>query len=93
MMFLGIVLLIVLLIPIFAILTDSPLGRAAARRLEGSSSTPPALEDLARRVEVLESELEETTRNLETLQEEHQFFQRLLEEGGHRPPPPSLPGS
>jgi hypothetical protein len=93
MIFLGIVLLIVLLIPIFAILTDSPLGRAAARRLEGSSSTPPALEDLARRVEVLESELEETTRNLETLQEEHQFFQRLLEEGGHRPPPPSLPGS
>lgn len=93
MVFLGIVLLIVLLIPIFAILTDSPLGRAAARRLEGSSTTPPALEDLARRVEVLETELEEATRNLETLQEEHQFFQRLLEEGGPRRPPPSLPGS
>lgn len=93
MIFLGIVLLIVLLIPVFAILTDSPLGRAAARRLEGSSTTPPALEDLARRVEVLETELEETTRNLETLQEEHQFFQRLLEEGGSRRPPPSLPES
>lgn len=93
MAFLGIILLIVLLIPIFAILTDSPLGRAAARRLEGSSSTPPALEELAKRVELLEGELEEVTRTLDTLQEEHQFFQRLLEEGGQRPPPPSIPGS
>jgi hypothetical protein len=93
MAYLGIVLLIVLLIPIFAILTDSPLGRAAARRLEGNTSTPPALDELAKRVELLEGELEDVTRNLETLQEEHQFFQRLLEEGGRRPPPPSLPGS
>lgn len=93
MAFLGIVLLIVLLIPIFAILTDSPLGRAAARRLEGNTSTPPALEDLVKRVELLEGELEEVTRNLETLQEEQQFYQRLLEEGGQRPTPPSNPGS
>ena len=93
MAYLGIVLLIVLLIPIFAILTDSPLGRAAARRLEGNASTPPALDELAKRVELLEGELEDVTRNLETLQEEHQFFQRLLEEGGRRPPPPSIPGS
>lgn len=93
MAYLGIVLLIVLLIPIFAILTDSPLGRAAARRLEGNTSTPPALDELAKRVELLESELEDVTRNLETLQEEHQFFQRLLEEGGRRPPPPSIPES
>ena len=93
MAFLGIVLLIVLLIPIFAILTDSPLGRAAARRLEGNTSTPPALDDLVKRVELLEGELEDVTRNLETLQEEQQFYQRLLEEGGPRPPPPSNPGS
>lgn len=93
MAYLGIVLLIVLLIPIFAILTDSPLGRAAARRLEGNTATPPALDELAKRVELLESELEDVTRNLETLQEEHQFFQRLLEEGGRRPPPPSIPDS
>jgi hypothetical protein len=93
MAYLGIVLLIVLLIPIFAILTDSPLGRAAARRLEGNTTTPPALDELARRVELLEGELDDLTRSMETLQEEHQFFQRLLEEGGRRPPPPSLPGS
>ena len=87
MAYLGLVLLIVLLIPIFAILTDSPLGRAAARRLEGNTSVPPAVDDLARRVDVLESELEDLTSKHELLQEEHQFFQRLLEEGGQRPPP------
>jgi hypothetical protein len=92
MAYLGLVLLIVLLIPIFAILTDSPLGRAAARRLAGSTSVPPEVADLARRVEVLESELEDLTRTHELLREEHQFFQRLLEEGGQRPPP-SPPGS
>lgn len=92
MAYLGLVLLIVLLIPIFAILTDSPLGRAAARRLEGNTGVPPAVDDLARRVEVLESELEDLTRKHELLQEEHQFFQRLLEEGGQRPPP-SPPGT
>lgn len=93
MILLGIVLLIVLLIPIFAILTDSPLGRAAARRLEGNTSTPPAVDELLKRIELLEGEVEDLTRTTETLQEEHQFFQRLLEEGGQRPPPPSHPGS
>ena len=91
MAYLGLVLLIVLLIPIFAILTDSPLGRAAARRLEGSHVTPPEVSDLARRVEVLESEVEDLTGRLEQLTDEHQFLQRLLEDGGQRPP--SLPGS
>ena len=90
--FLGLVLLIVLLIPIFAILTDSPLGRAAARRLEGNTAVPPAVDELARRIDILETELEDLTRRHELLQEEHQFFQRLLEEGGQRPPP-SLPGA
>ncbi len=37
---LGIVLLVVLVIPIFAVLTDSPMGRALARRLEGRNATP-----------------------------------------------------
>jgi hypothetical protein len=93
MTFLGILLLIVLIIPVIAILSDSPLGRAAARRLDGDRPVPSPPEALAERVEDLEGEVEALTRQLEELQEEHQFFQRLLEEGGQRRPPTSLPGS
>ena len=92
MALLEIILLIVLLIPIFAIFTDSPLGRAVARRLEGRNAPPPELGELAKRIELLESEHEELTRLVETLKEENQFFQRLLEEGaGHKLPPPKSP--
>lgn len=88
----GLVLLVVLIIPIFAILTDSPLGRALARRLEGRNAPPPELLELAERVEVLSGEVDDLTRAVETLKEENQFLQRLLEEGGGRrslPPGPS----
>ena len=89
---LEIVLLLVLLIPIFAILTDSPLGRALARRLEGRNAPPPELADLIQRVELLSGEVDDLSRAVETLKEENQFMQRLLEEGGGRPPlPPRLP--
>lgn len=85
---LEIVLLLVLLIPIFAILTDSPLGRALARRLEGRNAPPPELTELVQRVELLSGEVDDLTRAVETLKEENQFVQRLLEEGGGRPPLP-----
>lgn len=92
MRFLGLILLVVMIIPIFAIVTDSPIGRALARRLEGKRDIPPDVEALQQRVEVLEGELEDLSRNVETLREEQQFFQRLLEEGGQRPPtPPARP--
>lgn len=89
----GIVLLVVLIIPVFAILTDSPLGRALARRLEGRNAPPPELLELAERVEVLSGEVDDLSRTVETLKEANQFLQRLLEEGGGRrqlpPGPPS----
>ena len=85
---LEIVLLLVLLIPIFAILTDSPLGRALARRLEGRNAPPPEVAELSKRVELLSGEVDDLTRTVETLKEEQQFMQRLLEEGGGRPPLP-----
>ncbi len=89
--FIGIVLLLVLFIPIFAILTDSPLGRALARRLEGRNAPPPELSEVAQRLELLSGEVEDLTRAVETLKEENQFVQRLLEEGGGRPPLPPRP--
>lgn len=92
MAFLGIILLVALMIPIVGIVLDSPVGKALGRRLEGPDQTPPALGDLARRVEVLESELDELQRSVKSLEEENQFLQRLLEDS-RRPalPPPAKP--
>ncbi len=90
MAFLGIILLVALMIPIVGIVLDSPVGKALGRRLEGPENTPPALADLARRVEVLESEIDELHRSVKSLEEENQFLQRLLEDSPRTslPPPP-----
>jgi uncharacterized SAM-binding protein YcdF (DUF218 family) len=93
MAFIELILLVVLLIPIFAILTDSPLGRALARRLEGRNAPPPELGELAKRVDVLEGEVQDLEGAVEGLKDENQFLQRLLEEGGGRPPLPPRPNS
>jgi hypothetical protein len=87
MIFLGILLLVALLIPIIGIVIDSPIGKAIARRVEGPEQAPASLADLARKVELLESDVEDLHRNVQALQEENQFLQRLLEEN----PRPSLP--
>lgn len=85
MSIIGLILVVALLIPILGIVIDSPIGRALARRLEGPDQTPPQLADLARKVELLESEVDDLNRAVQTLQEENQFLQRLLEEAPQRP--------
>lgn len=83
----GVILLVALLIPIFGILVDSPIGRALARRLEGpdAGGLPPAnLGELAKKVDLLEAEVDDLTTAVETLREENQFLQRLLEESPKR---------
>lgn len=90
----GIIMLVALLIPIFGILVDSPIGRALARRLEGPEQIVSGnIVELAKKVELLETELEDLTRAVEALKEENQFFQRLLEDQPSRPtlPPPNKP--
>lgn len=93
MMFLGLILLVALMIPIIGIVIDSPIGRALARRLEGAEPVPTSLTDLARKVELLEGEVDDLNRSVQLLQEENQFLQRLLEDGSARPsvPPPRKP--
>jgi len=84
-------LLVALLIPILGIVVDSPIGRALARRLEGPQQTPPDVIALAKRVELLEAEVDDLNRNLQSLQDESAFLQRLLSESSSRsilPPPP-----
>jgi hypothetical protein len=85
-------LLVALLIPILGIVVDSPIGRALARRLEGPQQTPADLADLAKRVELLEAEVDDLSRNLQSVQDENTFRQRLLSDPTSRstlPPPPS----
>ena len=90
MSIIALILLVALLIPIMGIVVDSPIGRALARRLEGPQTTPPALADLAKKVELLEAEVDDLMRSVQALQDENAFLQRLLEDQPQRPtlPPP-----
>jgi hypothetical protein len=81
MWILAVILLVALLIPIAAILLDSPLGRSVARRLEGPGEGMGGdLQALERRIAVLESDLDDLTRSVVGMRDEVQFVQRLLED-------------
>ena len=85
MIWVLVLLFFVVLVPIVAILIDSPIGRAFARRLEGPVQVaPPPVLELARKVELMEHEVDELRRSVERLHEENQFLQKLLEDGGRR---------
>ncbi|HET9150431.1 MAG TPA: hypothetical protein VFN83_01825 [Gemmatimonadales bacterium] len=88
MWIIALVLLLALLIPILGILLDSPIGRALARRLEGPEQGPPELAELARKVELLEAEVDDLTRSVDALKEDNAFLQRLIEDAPMRPPLP-----
>ena len=66
---------LVLLIPLLAVVLDSQLGRALARRIAGGGQGV----DSARRA-ALETEMERLGRELERLQEQAEFVDRLLSE-------------
>jgi hypothetical protein len=86
------VLLVALLIPIMGIVVDSPIGRALARRLEGPQAAPPGLAELAKKVDLLEAEVDDLTRSMQTLQDENAFLHRLLESPQRSTlPPPAGP--
>jgi hypothetical protein len=80
---------VALMIPIVAILVDSPLGRSIARRMEGGGAASGELGELHRKVDLLEGEVEELHRSLTGMKDELQFVQRLLE----KPKPPGSTGS
>ncbi|MGH7537754.1 MAG: hypothetical protein ACREMF_03895 [Gemmatimonadales bacterium] len=77
---------VALMIPIVAILVDSPLGRSIARRMEGGGTGSGELQNLQRKVELLEGEVEELHRSMTGMKDELLFVQRLLEK-------PKTPGS
>ena len=88
----ALILLLALLIPIMGIVVDSPIGRALARRLEEPSEVPPGLHDLAKKVDLLEAEVDDLNRSVQALQDENAFLQRLLADPTSRstlPRPPA----
>ena len=93
MSLIALILLVALLIPIMGIVVDSPIGRALARRLEGPQETPPGVAELAKKVDLLEAEVDDLTRSVQSLQDENAFLQRLLADPSSRPtlPPPDRP--
>ena len=93
MSIIALILLVALLIPIMGIVVDSPIGRALARRLEGPQASPPAVAELAKKVELLEADVDYLMRSVHSLQDEKAFLQRLLEEPSQRPtlPPAKSP--
>lgn len=84
-----------LMIPLTAIVLDSPVVRAWVERMQGGKiEGGEDLKDLSKRVGILESEIETVNRQLAQVQEEHQYMQRLLEDPAHRAAAPkSLPKS
>jgi hypothetical protein len=92
MSIIALILLVALLIPIMGIVVDSPIGRALARRLEGPQAAPPGLAELAKKVDLLEAEVDDLTRSMQTLQDETAFLHRLLESPQRSTlPPPAGP--
>jgi hypothetical protein len=88
MWILAVILIVALMIPVAAILVDSPLGRSFARRLEGSRDGGGAgVRQLESRVEALESDLEDLNRSLAGMREEIQFVQHLLEDPNKKKKP------
>ena len=86
---LAIILIVALLIPVAAILVDSPLGKSVARRMEGridSGGATPEVRDMQRRVELMESDIEDLNRSIAGMREELQFMQRLLEDPRRKKP-------
>ncbi|HXO86848.1 MAG TPA: hypothetical protein VN803_15100 [Gemmatimonadales bacterium] len=84
---LAVILIVALLIPIAAILVDSPLGKSVARRMKARpEGPPPELRDVQRKVELLETELEDLNRSVSGMREEIQFMQRLLEDPRRKKP-------
>jgi hypothetical protein len=92
MSLIALILLVALLIPIMGIVVDSPIGRALARRLEGPQETPPGIAELAKKVDLLEAEVDDLTRSVQSLQDENAFLQRLLADPSRSTlPPPDRP--
>ena len=88
-MFFQLILILVVLIPLLAIVLDSQVGRALASRLERRGLEAPN-DSSAERLAFLEGEVERLSGEIQRLDEQGEFVQRLLterrQEGAALPP-------
>jgi len=82
------IIVLILLIPILAIVLDSPVGRALAERLDRKGLGTGAGVVTGERLSYLEGEFERLTSEVRRLEEESQFLNKLLTE---RPASEALP--
>ncbi len=80
--------ILVLLIPILAIVLDSPVGRALAGRMERPGLSTGGEDVTSERLSYLEGEVERLTTEVRRLEEESQFLNQLLTD---RPASRALP--
>ena len=78
------VVLVALLIPILAIVLDSPALHKLVEGRRGLSAGE--LRGLQQRLETLEDEVDDMGTLVRQLRDETQFLQRLLEDSGQKPP-------
>lgn len=78
-MFLQLILILVVLIPLVAIVLDSQVGRALASRLERRGLDTPS-DVVAERLAFLEGEVERLSGEIQRLDEESDFLNKLLSE-------------
>ena len=85
------ILFVALMVPILAIVLDSPAVRNFLESRHGAK--PGRIDELGSRVELLQDQLDDLTRSVEALKEETRFLQRLLENpetrGAKRLSPPN----
>ena len=85
----AVLLLVALLIPSWASSTRRSDGHSPGGWRRGARG-PPALDDLVKKVDLLEAEVDDLTRSVQALQDENTFLQRLLTESSparlSRPP-------
>ncbi len=72
------ILVLVLMIPILAIVLDSPVGRALAGRMERRGLPSGGDDVTSERLSYLEGEVERLTTEVRKLEEESQFLNNLL---------------
>ena len=83
------ILFVALMIPILAIVLDSPAIKHLFESRRGSA--PGEVEALSKKVDLLEDQVDDLTRSLEGLKEEQQFLHQLLENPERGPSSKRLP--